>query len=208
MKKHLQSVWMRALSCVVCAVSIITILLSIVSVLCVKSDTYKSGYQTIASNYGIYAMEMIEAGQGDVLREEFERMGISCNIDLLKEDTEEHLFSCGILKEETQYGLNIVVGSDYNYNIESLLQVLTGTGYHSSGNNWVDFQIERVVFDSAKGLFLYETPMGYFLVKDLRVYIDNVYVDYQLKEEKTESTEYGYYCNGYYDAVSGRIFHR
>ena len=209
MKKYLQSTWMRILSCILCAISVVALAVcGFVFYLSMyhtdMTEAYKMGYQKVADNYGLYAVHMIESGQLEKLQKEFEEKGISCNVILVTsnpgengetESTTEMVFSCGSVNADAVSEFEMDPGAYYRYSQNSLLKVLLDyTHYYGAGSNWVQYPIEMVVFDSTAGMFYYQTPVGLFEVKDIDVYTKNVFFDYRLKVVDGQKC----YYNDYY----------
>lgn len=209
MKKYLQSTWMRVLSCIICALSVVALAVcGFVFYLSVyytdMTEAYRMGYEKVADNYGLYAVHMIESGQQEKLQKEFEAKGISCNIILATskpgengeaESTTEMVFSCGSMNADAVSDFEMDPGAYYRYSQNSLLKVLLDyTQYYGVGSNWVQYPIEMVVFDSTAGMFYYQTPVGLFEVKDIDVYTKNVFFDYRLKVVDGQKC----YYNDYY----------
>ncbi len=209
MKKYLQSTWMRVLSCILCALSVVALagcgFVFYLSMYCTDmTEAYKMGYQEVADNYGLYAVHMIESGQVEKLQKEFEEKGISCNIILATgkpgengetESTTEIVFSCGSVNADAVSDFEMDPGAYYRYSKNSLLKILLDyTQYYGVGSNWVQYPIEMVVFDSTAGMFYYQTPVGLFEVKDIDVYTKNVFFDYRLKVVDGQKC----YYNDYY----------
>ena len=167
MKKHLQSGWMRVLSCIICAISIVSLAVGVagfvyVTALRHEESVYQTGYREVAENYAIYAMDMLENGQEEELQKSFTEKGISCSIQLVLNipgeneeiiSTVEKQVNIGEIDEETLYELEAVAGADYRYRETSLLGVLIGYAYYSDGTGWVDYPKETVVFDPLSGMF-------------------------------------------------------
>lgn len=211
MKKHLQSGWMRVLSCIICAISIVSLAVGVagfvyVTALRHEESVYQTGYREVAENYAIYAMDMLENGQEEELQKSFTEKGISCSIQLVLNipgeneeiiSTVEKQVNIGEIDEETMYELEAVAGADYRYRETSLLGVLIGYAYYSDGTGWVDYPKETVVFDPLSGMFCYKTAAGFYAVEEIQVYDRNDagYYDYKLNKENGTF----YYYNGYYN---------
>ena len=174
MKKHLKSIWMRILSCVLCAVSVVSLIVSGLGLyISVQNrdmtELYARGYRNIAENYGLYAIHMLENSQVTELKDEFDAKGISCNIVFVTSEntpdgvsqTSEEVFSCGTINPETKVEVQNDMREYYDYSENSLLKVLMNyTGIYSGDDYWVQYPIEMVVFDSIKGMFYYQTSVG------------------------------------------------
>ena len=211
MRKHLQSGWMRVLSCIICATSIVSLIVGVVGFVFVTAfrndeSVYEAGYNEVAENYAIYAIHMLECGQEELLEKHFTEKGISCSIQFVinKPGENDEIISLvekkvliGEIDEETKYELEAVAGADYRFRENSLLGVLAGYANYSNGTQWVDYPIEKVVFDPISGMFYYKTALGLYAVEEIQVCNRNDvgFYDYKLKEENQDS----YYYNGYYD---------
>lgn len=208
MKKYLQSTWMRILSCVLCAFSVVSVIVCGAGLyLCVQNmdmqALYERGCNLIAENYGLYAIHMLENSQVVELKEEFDEKGISCSIVFMTDENTpegvsqkaEQVFSCGTINTETMVDLQKDMKEHYAYSHNSLLKVLMNyTGVYNGDEYWVQYPIEMVVFNRTSGMFYYQTEIGLFPVKEIDVYTKNVYFDYRLKEINGQHC----YYNDYY----------
>lgn len=210
MKKYLQSGWMRILSSIVCAISIVSLVIGVQGFIFVTAfrdgaDVYESGYREVAENYALYAIDMLENGEEEQLKKDFEKKKINCSIQLVLNKVGENGGIVSTIEKEVTIGevtadekveLEAVAGSDFRYRENSLIGVLLGYSYYSDGTDWVEYPIEKVVFDPVGGLFYYKTALGFYPVDDIQVFVkgSSGYYDYRLKEENGKS----YYYNGYY----------
>ena len=208
MKKYLQNGWMRVLSSIVCAVSIISLAIGALGFVFVTAfrdshGIYESGYNMVAENYALYAIDMLEQGEEEKLQKEFAEKGINCSIQLMLNipdasgeviSTVEKQVIVGEIDEEHKIELEAVAGSNVRYRENSLLGVLLGYCGYSDEDDWVEYPIEKVVFNPTTGLFYYQTPIGYYKIDEVDVYTDNVYFDYVLTQKDGQE----YYYNGYY----------
>ncbi len=210
MKKQLQSGWMRIVSTVICAISIISLVIGVLGFIFVTEvrDTdgiYESGYKEVAENYILYAASMVEYGEVERLQKDFEEKNINCNIALVNRDLDENgevvstvdkQVSIGEINLEQMVELEVVRGAHYRYRENSLLAVLFGYSSYLGESSWVDYPIQKVVFDPADGIFYYQTDQGLYRVEDIEVKAEDEegYYDYSLRTEDGET----YYYNGYY----------
>ena len=210
MKKYLQSGWMRILSSIVCAISIVSLVIGVLGFIFVTAfrdgaDVYESGYREVAENYALYAIDMLENGEEEQLKKDFEKKKINCSIQLVLNKVGENGGNVSTIEKEVTIGevtadekveLEAVAGSDFRYRENSLIGVLLGYSYYSDGTDWVEYPIEKVVFDPVGGMFYYKTALGLYPVEDIEVFVkgSSGYYDYRLKEENGKS----YYYNGYY----------
>lgn len=209
MKEYLQSGWMRVLSCIICAISVVCMVIGILGFAAVTEfgdadELYEIGYKQIAENYGLYAIDMMENGNMEELQKEFKENHINCSIvqvsQTLGENDEvvtstEALFTSGEIDEKNKVGIEVVAGTSYRYCENSLLAIMLGYTYYSDSGEWVRYPIERVVFDPGLGLFLYETVLGYYKVEYIEVFsADGTYLDYSLSDVDGQEC----YYNGYY----------
>lgn len=210
MKKCLQSGWMRILSSVVCAISIVSLVIGVLGFIFVTTyrdgeDVYESGYREVAENYALYAIDRLEYGEEEELKKEFAEKNINCSIQLLLHNASENgeiittiekAVSIGEIKEDEKVELEIIAGSEFRYRENSLLGVLLGYSYYYNGTDWVEYPIETAVFEPVSGMFYYKTALGLYIVEDIKVYEKGAsgYYDYTLKEIDGKKV----YYNGYY----------
>jgi len=184
MKKYLQSSWMRVLSSIICTISIVTMGIGILAFAVVTEfggtgELYDAGYDRIAENYGLYAVEMIEGGLTEELAEDFEKKQIKCSIKRVSKlpgeneeiiTSEEVLFENGTMGDGRVLEIRVAPESIRRYRTTSLAGALFGyNDYSDSNNHWMEFPIEKVVFDPASGLFYYQTSMGLYEVERIIV---------------------------------------
>ena len=225
MEKYLQSSWMRVLSSIICMISVVAMLIGI-SVFAVVTEVggtdelYDIGYDRIAENYGIYAVEMLEGDVSAFVAAEFEEKKINCVITRVSQEpgendeihtVEEVLFTTGEIGEERVFETSVAPESIRRYRTTSLAGALFGTySYSPSSEEWTEFPIEKVLFDTASGVFYYQTSMGLYKVAEIIVLygIDTVIGENEVIHEQ-ESVDYliGWengkqvYKNGYYQAI-------
>ena len=212
MKKHLQSGWMRALSQVICIISIFCMAFGAVGFVAFTEyegaeGIYQEGFETIAENYALYSVDMIQQGREQELNSFLKENNIvvrATYLDSTLVDGEEIIVSEQLLyssvepMESNKETILVADGSRYGYAKNSLLAMLTGSAYHYADEKWVEYPIIQVVYDPGRGLFLFETEAGYFKVPEVKIYVDNgTYIDYVLKN--INGTEC--YYNGYYDVI-------
>lgn len=212
MKKYLQSAWMRVVSCIICAISIVSLVIGVLGFIFVTEyrdmdGVYETGYKDVAENYAMYAVYMMENGWEDALKKNFEEKNINCSIQLVlnipRENDEiistvEKQLQIGEIKEEEKVAIDVVAGSDIRYRENSLLAVLAGYSYYYDGTEWIDYPIEKVVFDPSYGLFCYQTAAGLYKVEEIQVKPNEEgYYDYKLVEKDGKEC----YYNGYYDII-------
>lgn len=212
MKKYLQNGWIRVLSCIICAISIVSLAVGILGFVFVtefrdSEGIYESGYNQVAENYALYAIDMYEQGNVEKLQKSFLEKKISCSIELIVNEAVEgdeiiskttNLFSIGELDKDQSVVLEVVEGSSVHYRETSLLAVLLGYAHYSDGSDWVEYPIEKVVFDTTRGLFYYQTAAGLYPVEYLNVKsIGEGYYDYKLVEHAGKEC----YYNGYYNII-------
>ena len=210
MKKYLQSGWMRILSCILCALSIVSLGIGVLGFIFVtefrdKDGIYESGYKEVAENYALYAIHMVENGKEEELIKEFEEKEINCSIQLMlnvpDEDgnivtSVEKQLLIGEVKASEMMELELVAGADIRWCENSLLGVLLGYPYYYDGTEWIEYPIEKVVYDPSHGMFYYKTSHGLYRVEEIEVKsVDQGYYDYSLNEKEGHF----YYYNGYYN---------
>ena len=210
MKKCLQSGWIRMGSCIVCAISIVSLLIGVFGFIFITEfrDTegiYETGYKEVAENYVLYAASMVEQGKIEQLQKVFEEKKINCNIDLVYRDFDENGIVVSTLENKVSIGeinsaemleMEVAQGAHYRYRENSLLGVLLGYSSYFENSAWVEYPIQKVVFDPADGIFYYQTDLGLYRVEDITVNAENEkgYYDYKLRVEDGKV----YYYNGYY----------
>lgn len=212
MKKHLQSTWMRVVSQLVCVIAVLSMLIGVAGFVFVTEfedvdGIYKEGYDDIAENYSLYAIEMIQRGKENELRKFFENNKINATIKYLtyagiENETlsfeEETLFSTGTVAAENREELLMVSGSQFHYAKNSLLGMLFGYRHYYEEGEWVEYPVHQVVYDPGQGLFFYQTDIGYIKVPDIKIYWQgNTWVDYVLTIKNDKEV----YYNGYYDEI-------
>lgn len=184
MKKYLQSSWMRVLSSIVCTISIVTMVIGILAFAVVTEagstgKLYDAGYDRIAENYGLYAVEMLEGGFTEGLAAEFEGKQINCSITRVSKlpgengeilTSEEVLFESGEMGESRVLEMRVAPDSVHRYRTASLAGALFGYySYSDSSEDWMEFPIEKVIFDPTSGIFYYQTSMGLYEVEEIIV---------------------------------------
>lgn len=208
MKKYVQSAWMRVLSCILCTVSSIGLVISVLGFWVFAQmggsyEIYLTVNEEIAETYALYAIDEMELENEEELTFFFAERGIACSIVHVansqisaEKDTriEEPLFSTGTIDEKSSYLIEMVPGTTMRYHEDSLLSVLMGYTTYDSVYTHVEFPIELMVFDSSTGLFYYKTEVGYFEVEDIRVWTEGTYTDYILTKVDGEKC----YYNGYF----------
>ena len=210
MKKYLQSGWMRVLSGIVCAISIVSLVVGVLGFVFVTEyrDTegvYKTGYKEIAENYALYAVDMMEKGKEEELKTFLNEKGMNCWIKLIsnKAGENEEIISTvekelvvGKVSENDKVELEVVAHAQLQYCENSLLGVLVGYPYYYDGTEWIEYPVQKIVFSPSQGLFCYETEIGLYKVSDIMVKSwDEGYYDYSLREEEGTIS----YYNGYYN---------
>ncbi|MBQ8519423.1 MAG: hypothetical protein IJ455_07490, partial [Agathobacter sp.] len=202
MDKVLKSFWVRVLAPVLCTISSIVLIVSVLLTACLAhmggtEDIYDNVYQEIADGYAMYAVDEIAAGNAKSLESYFAEKGIACSV--ARQDTDSGVwiqeFECGEIREDNVYQRELVADATYGqYTTSSLVAVLFGYNYTES--HWtVHSPVEAFVFDKEAGLFYYETEKYFFNVESIIVYQDGSCVDYNFTERDGKEC----YYNGYYD---------
>lgn len=207
MNKVLKSIWVRALSTILCTVSILGLGVSILAVVLYSEmggleHMYRNIYGDIADGYALYAMEQVEEGEAAELEKYLMERGIACRItkQLIDENheeisgTQEIAFSCGEVEKENLHQIEVLEGAHYEYNINSLVAAIEGQNYYSRYGDTISAVVTGIVFDEITGLFYYETDTKYFIVEDIVVYYEGIYMDYSFTRVDGEAC----YYNGYY----------
>jgi len=208
MKKYLQTAWMRVLSTILCAVFVVNLCVGIFGYVFITEfhdiESFREqGYNIIAQNYGLYAIDMMEQGKAEELEEEFAEKNINCSIQLVTNNpsdneevvsTIEDKLHIGMFGEEDAVEMEVVPGADSRYRVNSLLGLLLGYTYYAETDEWVQYPITGFVYSVDSGLFYYKTPIGYFPVEYVYVQEDDLNYDYKLTHKEGES----YYYNAFY----------
>lgn len=211
MKKYLQSSWMRVLSTILCAIFIINLSVGIFGYIFIteigNSESQKEhGYKLIAQNYGLYAIDMMEQGKEEELLKEFEEKAINCSIQLVVNDVDENgqvvtstedKFHVTSTDAKKTIEMEVAVGADSRYRVNSLLGILLGYTYYADTDEWVEYHINGYVYSVDNGMFYYKTAIGYFPVQYVYVDEDDLLYDYKLVQKDGRS----YYYNSYYKKV-------
>ena len=152
MRKYLQSSWMRVVSCIICSISIVSLLIGILGFIFVTQyrDTngiYESGYSMVAKNYALYAIDMLENGKEVELQKEFEKKKINCSIELLLQvpnengeahSTVEKKIAIGEIDTDEMVEIEVAAGSNIRYRENSLLGILLGYSYYHEGSHRIE----------------------------------------------------------------------
>ena len=208
MKKYLKSGWIRALSQMLCTISSLGLAVSILAIVNISGmggsaqHIYRNIYEDIADGYALYAMEMVQGGEEEKLEAYFAERGIACSVtkQLVKINQEEVPesqsleFTCGELREDFLYQIEVIEGARYQYSIDSLAAAFCGHNGYSHDGDTVSLEVEEIVFDKEAGRFYYETASKYFLVENIAVYEVGTYTDYTFT--KVDGVEC--YYNAYY----------
>ena len=208
MKKYLKSGWIRALSQMLCTISSLGLAVSILAIVIISGmggsaqHIYRNIYEDIADGYALYAMEMVQGGEEEKLEAYFAERGIACSVtkQLVKINQEEVPesqsleFTCGELREDFLYQIEVIEGARYQYSIDSLAAAFCGHNGYSHDGDTVSLEVEEIVFDKEAGRFYYETASKYFLVENIAVYEVGTYTDYTFT--KVDGVEC--YYNAYY----------
>ena len=109
MKKYLQSGWMRILSSIVCAISIVSLVIGILGFIFVTAfrdgeDVYEAGYKEVAENYALYAIDRLEYGEVEQLKKEFAEKNINCSIQFVINNASENGETMSTIEKEVVIG--------------------------------------------------------------------------------------------------------
>lgn len=201
MDKALKSIWVRAFAPVLCTISSIVLIVSVLATVFFAEmggteDIYDNVYQEIADGYAMYAVDEIAAGNTQSLGSYLSKRGISCSV--MRQDVNSGAFiqefNCGEIREDNLYQREIGADTNRQYTTSSLFAVLFGYNYTAS--DWaVHSPVEGYVFDKEAGLFYYETEKYFFNVESIIVYQGGSYIDYTFTKKDGEEC----YYNAYYD---------
>lgn len=198
---------MRVLSQILCTISSLGLAVSILAIVIIsgmggsEQQIYRNIYEEIADGYALYAMEQVQAGEVEKLEAYLTERGIACSVSkqLLKQNQEEAEsqsleFTCGELREDSLYQIEVIEGAYYQYNIDSLAAAFCGGNSYSHDGDTVSVEVEEIVFDKEIGVFYFETALKYFVVENIVVYEAGAYTDYTFT--KVDGVEC--YYNAYY----------
>ncbi len=192
MKKYIQNIWVRLLACFLCILCTFGIIIGVVGTLFFaqypeQSECLSRGNEHLMRNYGVYALEQwINHQDRDALK--------NTNLYIKIEKAESLEFTTIPDGEEADLRLeNIYEHNTYQYNIKSLLAAL-GTSAGNLDVPYTDIDVEGYVYESTKGLFYYQTAIGYFRADYIQVCQDRTTYDYRLLHR---DGRYVYY-NSYY----------
>lgn len=205
--KGLKSIWVRAISPILCTISALGLIVSVLAVVLYSEvggagKAYRNIYEDIADNYALYAMDMVEQGEVEDLKAYLEEREIACTVtkQLVGEghtilpESQVVVFSMGEVREDVLHEIEIVEGAEYQYDIDSLMSAIYEGGFYTHYGETTSADVRGIVFDKETGYFYFETDEKFYMVEDVVVYQDGVYMDYSLT--KVEGVEC--YYNGYY----------
>lgn len=209
MKKIMQNIGMRILSCLLCTICVLVLGVAAVgSVFYAEMQTsttaYKEGAQKIADSYALYTLNHVVDGENlEELEEFLSSHNVSCEITLVEAEDDNIksnvIYTNGSENVEWKYQTEVVKGTSYTYLLSSLWSALGNSNYDEPDSPWKEFNIENYVYDVNSGIFYYETAIGYFPIQDI----------YIIYNDDTPSCDYSlnildgkqYYFNEYYDTA-------
>lgn len=208
MRKYVQTIWMRILSCILCTIFSIGLVISVLGFFFFAEldgveHLDELVKEEIAETYALYAIDEIEKDSAKELEEYFSKKGIACSVQYVfnteevkaeNQEKGEVLFSTGTLDEKNSYLIEMVPGTASRYDVDSLFSVLTGYMQYDSINSILEFPIEAILFDGVTGVFYFRTEVGLFEIPTVTVWQDGAYLDYNLIDAEGEKC----YYNGYY----------
>lgn len=202
MKKFGKSIWTRALAVVLCALSGVGLVVSVLTTVFFAEmggteEIYNTVYSEIADGYAMYAVNELEVGNTNALAEYLNDKGIACTITKESAGSGVQIleFSCGELRDGHVYERDLVVGGYRQYSTSSLFAVMFGYNYGAAHVSTVQSPVLGYAFDKETGLFYYETEKYYFPVDYVIVHQDGKWTDYSFTEVNGKEC----YYNGYYD---------
>ncbi len=207
MNKVLKSIWVRALSSILCSVAGMSLVFYILATIFYAGvggmdNLYQNVYDEIADTYSIFAYDSVKVGNLEYLEDFLSKRGIACSVtrQMLSDNVEStgeqiREFECGEIREDFMYERDIVDGAHFQYSTESLVGILLGYNYASATGDTVYDEVQRVVFDKEEGFFYFETEKYFFNVDLIVVYQNGSYTDYVFTEKDGKEC----YYNGYYD---------
>jgi len=209
MKKYLECIWMRMLAALLCAVSVIGLMASMLPTLFFwtsdQTGVYKTGKDKIASNYALYIYDEWTNERQDALVDFLSETNMdvaiakvenSLGTDMPEEEKTSMLYSSSQADLSKAYMLEIYDGSAYTYNTSSLFGALKADVQFSEYSNMIPTNITGFSFDVNTGIFYYETELGCYEITYLNVYEEelNGTCDYRLLNDGNRK----YYYNDYY----------
>lgn len=217
MKKYMENTWVRMLAALVCAISVLGLIVSLFPTLFFwtsdASGVYKAGKDKIADNYAVYIYDQWQAGNTDELTDFLSETNMDVSIvkienslgaDVPEEEKTSLLYQFSqvdanpeVIDLSKAHMLEIYNGSSYSYNINSLFGAMKSNVYFSQDSSMIPTKITGFAFDKNTGIFYYETELGSYEVTYVNVYDENVggICDYRLHNDGTRK----YYYNDYYD---------
>lgn len=217
MKKYMENTWVRMLAALVCAISVLGLIVSLFPTLFFwtsdASGVYKAGKDKIADNYAVYIYDQWQAGNTDELTDFLSETNMDVSIvkienslgaDVPEEEKTSLLYQFSQVDANPEaidlpkaHMLEIYNGSSYSYNINSLFGAMKSNVYFSQDSSMIPTKITGFAFDKNTGIFYYETELGSYEVTYVNVYDENVggICDYRLHNDGTRK----YYYNDYYD---------
>ena len=208
MEKFLKSIWVRALASVLCAITGVGLVVSVLATVCLAEmggteEIYEHVYGEIADGYAMYAVDELEAGNTEALAEYLEDKGIACTItkESVGSGVQSLEFSCGELREDQTYERDLAVGGYRQYNTSSLFAAICGYNYGATLDYTRQDAVLRFAFDVESGIFYYETEQYYFPVDNIIIHQGGQWTDYSFTEVNGVECYYNAYYDIYLDAT-------
>lgn len=207
MKKFVQNIWVRLVACVLCALSVLGMVVATIGMFFFaeypdKEEILKIGNERLMQNYALYASSNLDSLEEDKF---FENTNVYITIEKMEYvsemDTEATVTSqysnMPESIEPTYHMEKIYVGAPKYYSSKSLLAALNSYYYPDHDNYMIPTPITGYIFDVNTGLFYYHTPVGNFKADYVYVSQDGVSYDYRLTVHNGEE----FYFNSYYARV-------
>ncbi len=206
MKKFVQNIWMRLLACILCAVSLCGLVVSLAGLLLYaevsEEEMLTAGNERLMLNYALYTLDNLGSKDLDKLLAE-----TNMYISIEQGEYESNEATEPIISpvysnmpqgvEPTYTVEKIFQESVRFYNTGSLLKAFENVYYPEFQEYTVTVPIDGYVFDVNTGRFYYQTSVGYFEADYVYVCKDGLSYDYHLIVKNGVEC----YYNSYYGLV-------
>ena len=171
-----------------------------------KEDALEQGYQSIAANYMMYALDKYWDSPEEVI-ETLENTNLYYKIcDYISMSGTDSYQNANVIYSNVPDGYEMknayqVTGERsvyYRYNINSMMGALSGAYCYGSGSHYLYTKVLNLTYNPNDSMFYIRTNAGYFLVEYLMIREAGLYYNYLIEEIDGKT------C--YYDANAGKIF--
>ncbi|MBR2046944.1 MAG: HAMP domain-containing histidine kinase [Agathobacter sp.] len=209
MKKYVQNFWVRFLAVVLCAVTLVTGIVSGLFIAGIavghEGEIYENVQEAVARNYAAYIYENVQEGEHQDIEkiENFlQKKNFTCSVTKIsggnvEADNKEEIELLNSLKDPSDwdYEYEIIYGAYVRYDVESVLDAIMVRPVIENYSYMTEATITKYAFDVETGLFYYYADDQYFLADYISVADDGTCYDYRIKN--TENGNKVYY-NSYY----------